>query len=217
MRLFLVRHGQTPANVIQSIDTTIPGPGLTEAGMRQANALPTEFDGVPIDAMWVSTMVRTSLTAAPLATDRMLAPAVMDGLREVGAGALERRNDDDAHTQYRDVVSAWLRGNLDAAMPEGRNGHDFLGRYDAAVDAIVATGHETAVVVSHGTAIRYWSGLRVAGLDPEFIDTNFLPNTGVVEIEGTTGDWRLVSWLGRSGAWAGDPDESVDASGAVAP
>ena len=34
MRLLLIRHGQTPSNVLGLLDTAVPGPGLTDLGDR---------------------------------------------------------------------------------------------------------------------------------------------------------------------------------------
>ncbi|MFI5427738.1 histidine phosphatase family protein [Aeromicrobium sp. UC242_57] len=39
MRLILIRHGQTPANVDGVLESTVPGPGLTELGLEQAAEL----------------------------------------------------------------------------------------------------------------------------------------------------------------------------------
>lgn len=204
MRLFLVRHGETPANLVQSLDTDAPGPELTAKGLGQAAALPGVFADVPIDAMWATTLVRTQLTATPLARDRALRFEVLDELREVEAGVLERRTDAEAHAAYHDAVDAWLHGDLARAVPGGPSGYDFLARYDRGLAAVAASAAETAVVVSHGTAIRYWCGLRVDGVTPEFAATAYVPNTGVVELDGGPGAWRLVSWIARSGDSAGD-------------
>ena len=35
MRLILVRHGQSPSNIERLLDTTSPGPSLTELGLEQ--------------------------------------------------------------------------------------------------------------------------------------------------------------------------------------
>ena len=40
MRLLLIRHGQTPANVLGQLDTARPGPGFTPLGERQAAMTP---------------------------------------------------------------------------------------------------------------------------------------------------------------------------------
>ena len=41
MRLTLVRHGQTPSNVLGLLDTAPPGPGLTDLGQLQAASVRT--------------------------------------------------------------------------------------------------------------------------------------------------------------------------------
>jgi release factor glutamine methyltransferase len=38
VRLLLIRHGQTPSNVLGLLDTAPPGPGLTDLGVEQAAA-----------------------------------------------------------------------------------------------------------------------------------------------------------------------------------
>lgn len=67
MRLLLIRHGQTPSNLKHLLDTAEPGPGLTSLGQKQAAALPDALASERIDALYASTLVRTQLTAAPLA------------------------------------------------------------------------------------------------------------------------------------------------------
>lgn len=67
MRLLLIRYGQTPSNVAGLLDTRIPGPGLTDLGRRQAEALPALLAEEGIGALLVSTMRRTHESAAPLA------------------------------------------------------------------------------------------------------------------------------------------------------
>ena len=45
MRLLLIRHGQTPSNVLGALDTLVPGPGLTPLGLEQAAAIPDALAG----------------------------------------------------------------------------------------------------------------------------------------------------------------------------
>jgi probable phosphoglycerate mutase len=67
VRLLLIRHGQTPHNVTGALDTAFPGAGLTALGEAQARALPTALSGETISAIYASPLVRTQLTATPLA------------------------------------------------------------------------------------------------------------------------------------------------------
>jgi broad specificity phosphatase PhoE len=195
MRLLLIRHGQTPANVLGRLDTAHPGPGLTELGVRQASEIPDALDAQPIDALFTSTLLRTQLTAAPLAQVRGLPLEVLGGLHEVEAGDLESRSDKEAVRIYLETVFAWGAGNLDVAMPGGPDGHDFFGRYNADLESIAGSGADVAAVVSHGAAIRVWVAAHAGNVPPLFAADNPLDNTGIVVVDGSFEDgWTLTRW-----------------------
>ncbi len=194
MRLTLIRHGQTPANVEGLLDTGAPGPGLTELGHSQAAALPPLLLDRAYDAVYVSKLVRTHLTAAPLAAARAIERVELPGVHEIEAGELERRGDPEAVRAYMGAAFAWGLGELDAAMPGGPNGHDFFGRFDADIER-VAREAARPVVFSHGAAIRVWVASRATNILPSFTAEHHLPNAGIVELEGSPAEgWRLLSW-----------------------
>lgn len=191
----LLRHGQTRYNVAGALDTARPGAGLTPLGHGQAQALPAAFDGQSISAIYASVLVRTQLTAAPVAEARGLAVGVEEGVEEIAAGDLELRSDQAAIATYLDVVSGWIHGDLDRAMPGGQTGREFVDRYDAAI-ATIAAAHadqNAVLVVSHGAAIRAWVGIRAGGVGS--VEDLWLANTGMVTLEGdlSTG-WNLAHW-----------------------
>lgn len=196
MRLFLIRHGQTPANVLGQLDTAHPGPGLTELGARQAAVIPDALRFESIDAIFASTLLRTQLTAHPLAVDRRLDVQVANGLHEIEAGSLEGRSNRASIRTYLETVFAWGAGNLDVRMPGASDGHAFFTRFDADI-ATAASGVETAAVFSHGAAIRVWTAARAHNVSPMFAGTNDLDNTGVVELTGSPQEgWTLIKWAG---------------------
>ena len=200
MRLLLIRHGQTPGNVLGQLDTAHPGPGLTELGERQAAALARSLANEQIDLLYASTLIRTQITAAPLAAERGLGVEVLAGLREIEAGSLEKLTDRESHLRYLGTVFSWAAGDLDRRMPAGPSGHDFFDRYDASIAQIAAAAESagsaaTVAVVSHGAAIRVWAGLRAANVEPGFAARHVLANTGIVAVEGDPdGGWRLIHW-----------------------
>ncbi|TXN31930.1 histidine phosphatase family protein [Lacisediminihabitans profunda] len=209
MRLLLIRHGQTPANVLGQLDTASPGPGLTELGARQAAVIPDAMRFESIDAIFASTLVRTQLTAEPLSLDRRLEVRVGRGLHEIEAGALEGRSDRESVRAYLETIFAWGTGNLDATMPGAADGHSFFQRFDADIE-IAAAEADTAAVFSHGAAIRVWTAARAHNVPPTFAGTNELGNTGVVELIGSPQDgWTLVSWAGLPVGGARLADESA--------
>ncbi|MHA7223922.1 histidine phosphatase family protein [Arthrobacter sp. RHLT1-20] len=201
MRLLLIRHGQTPGNVLGQLDTAHPGPGLTELGERQAAALARSLANEQIGFLYASTLIRTQITATPLATVRGLKIEVLEGLREIEAGALEKATDRESHLRYLGTVFGWAEGELDRRMPAGPSGHDFFERYDASIARIAAAaaagGAGTVAVVSHGAAIRVWAGLRAANREPGFAARHVLANTGIVALDGDPdAGWRLIHWDG---------------------
>lgn len=223
MRLILIRHGQTPSNVLGLLDTAPPGPGLTDLGFEQAAAIPQALAGERIDAMFASNLTRTQLTAAPLARARGLAVPVRDGIREVAAGDLEMRGDLDAVHAYLAVVGQWLDGRVDVRMPggAGESAVEVLGRFDSVVDeaATAVPVDGTAVLVSHGAAIRIWAAARSDNLPDNFGAVNNLRNTGVVILDGEPGSgWTAVSWTDAAigGPALDDPGESGPAGEAPA-
>ncbi|WP_180686884.1 histidine phosphatase family protein [Streptomyces gossypiisoli] len=200
MRLLLVRHGQTPSNVAYVLDTDVPGPGLTELGERQAAALPAALADEDIEAVYASTLVRTQLTAAPLAAARGLDVTVRDGIRELSAGELEMLpGDSERGEEYMRIVFSWAAGETDLRMPGGESGAEALARYDAVVAEAAGSGAGTVAMVSHGAAIRMWTAARADNVDVAFAAAHPLDNTGVVILEGSPTDgWKALTWAGAT-------------------
>lgn len=207
MRLLLIRHGQTPSNVLGVLDTAPPGPGLTDLGVAQAAALPATLAGERIDLIAASTQPRAQLTAAPLAADRGLDVLVRDGLCEVPAGELEMRGDEHAVRTYLTTVREWMSGNLDVPMPGGPSGHEVLARFDAVVTEVTAVVADragddaTVALFAHGAMLRTWATAR--GTDAQQrqdLLARFQPlhNTGMIVVNGSADGWRIHTWAGQA-------------------
>ncbi|ROP60908.1 histidine phosphatase family protein [Curtobacterium sp. ZW137] len=198
MRLLLIRHGQTPANVNGVLDAEVPGPGLTELGQQQAAALPAALADRGIERLFVSSMLRTHHTAAPLSAALDIDPVVLPGLREIEAGDLQGARDQTSVQRYLAACYAWASGEREARMPGAETGEDFFDRYDEAVRQIEDTGVAVAAAFSHGAAIRIWAATTAQNVPNDLGADRHLENTGVVELEGSSADgWRLVDWEGE--------------------
>lgn len=198
MRLLLMRHGQTHANVSGELDTAHPGVDLTDLGRAQAVAASRALADEPLDAIYVSSRVRTHQTAAPTAEDRGITPIQLDGLEEIQAGDFEMRKDHDAVAGYIGSVATWLEGDLTHRMPGAETGEEFLERFDAAVRRIVEAGHHAALVVSHGAALRTWVSTRMKPHPDAPPAHQPLHNTALIVLAGDfDAGWRLVSWQGH--------------------
>jgi broad specificity phosphatase PhoE len=203
MRLLLIRHGQTPANVAGLLDTAHPGPGLTALGVAQAAEIPDALRQEPVSAIYASTLVRTQLTAAPLAEDRGLDVGILPGIHEIEACDLEGAGDRASIRAYLETAFSWGLGRLETVMPGGADGRAFFARFDADIERMwqnqSAPGAPSGavVVVSHGAAIRVWVAGRATNVPPMFAGEHEIQNTGVVELEGSPElGWTLLSWQG---------------------
>ncbi|HUN32514.1 MAG TPA: histidine phosphatase family protein [Trebonia sp.] len=198
MRLLLVRHGQTHSNIAHALDTAYPGAELTDLGRRQAQLLAASLADETIHVVAASTLLRAQQTAAPAAEARGLPVMTLEGLCEIGAGDLEMNSDRDSIDTYRKVMTSWSTGELAVEMPGGTSGHEFLSRFDGALQSVedisqaLSGGAATALVVSHGSAIRTWVATRCAGVDAADMARTNLVNTGMFIIEGSSRSrWRL--------------------------
>lgn len=197
MRLLLIRHGQTPSNVLGALDTLVPGPGLTELGLEQAAAIPDALAHEEIGAVYASVQTRAQLTAAPLAARLDLSIIVREGIREIGAGDLEMRRDREAVELYHDVSFGWAAGDLDRRMPGAENGHEVFGRFASVVEELAGTGHDTVAAVAHGQVIRAWVAAMTDNVGVEYASHHNLHNTGVIVLEGEPdAGWTALTWMG---------------------
>jgi broad specificity phosphatase PhoE len=210
MRLILVRHGQTQSNIDHVIDTKAPGPGLTDLGRREAQALPVALRADRVDAIFASTLLRTQQTAEPLAAARGRVVTVRDGIREIEAGAFEGLTDRASVHDFVSTELAWVRGELERRMPGAQNGVETLGRFDEVVAEAYDADYSSVVFVSHGSIIRTWAGARADNVDVGFVRDNPLDNTGVVVLEGSPhGGWTVLTWMDRAIGGAGLDDEGA--------
>ena len=197
-RLYLVRHGETTANVLQQLDTALPGANLTDFGARQGVRFglenPLQAPAVLLNSVANRALQTAELIASVWETD----PTTVEGIHEVQVGDLEGRSDREAHEQFRDVVHRWHHGELDARPPGGESLEMIRARYlpvlhDLALTHLTGDDQHDLYVVSHGAAIRL-AAAHLAGVDPEFAMKNHLRNTDSVELEFTGDGWKLHRW-----------------------
>jgi broad specificity phosphatase PhoE len=197
MRLLLIRHGQTIDNVHGDIGTLVPGPPLTELGVDQAEAVVGALSNETIDAIYVSTMLRTQMTAAPLGVACGIDPEVIEGIQEITGGEIEGRSDKDAIKIYMGTIFSWWQ-DKSTRIPGGENGIEFDTRFTAAINAIAKEHDGTVVVFSHGAAIRTWASYTAQNITAEVSRDLALANTGVVILEGSPAEgWVVTEWEGK--------------------
>jgi broad specificity phosphatase PhoE len=193
--LTFIRHAESEANASGTINTEMPGPGLSPEGQGQAQQLAHAHHD--FDAIYASTMVRTQQTAAPLASEMGKQVEVLPGLQEINAGWYDGKPTSMAASTYLVAPSDWLNGDIQNSIPGSVSGKEFNDRFTAAVDKIYNSGHSKPVVFSHLYSIMYWTLLNTKNGKDSLATSHPLPNVGRVTITGNpmTG-WTLVDWDG---------------------
>lgn len=202
MKLVLVRHAQSTANVLKILNTRMPGPPLTELGEQQAEELAQRMRAEPVVAVYSSIATRAQQTAAPLAKLHELDVQVIEGVHEVSVGELEDRGDQEGIEAYIRVFLPWTLGELHGSMPGGESGAQVRDRFTSAVAQIRAKHEQehpdgTVVLVSHGGAMRLCAELLADNVPPSVAEAGLIPNTGAIELAARPdGGWHCLSWPG---------------------
>ncbi|KDE98915.1 hypothetical protein Y900_008115 [Mycolicibacterium aromaticivorans JS19b1 = JCM 16368] len=195
-----VRHGESYGNIAGAgIDTKVPGPQLTDLGEQQAEAIAQQLKDGGYDSIYVSDMIRTHQTAAPLATETGLTPIQEGGFREISAGIFEGSPIDSGlgRIGYFLIPVGWTLGLRSLPIPLGETGNGFESRVNGAIASVIANGDTKPVIFSHGATIMVWTMMNVDNPDVMLMLTHPLGNTAVVVVTGNPDDgWTLQSWDG---------------------
>ena len=151
-RLFLVRHGQTPANLKKIWHGTTDTP-LTELGHEQARRLGSYFANIAEPhVIYSSPLQRARHTAMAVATPHRLEVVIDTRLQEFGLGEWEGFAFEDISTSHDREGRLYTDPGF--APPGGESQTQVRDRMVAAIEEIL-TRHpgQNVVMVSHGVAI----------------------------------------------------------------
>ena len=217
MKLVLIRHGQTAANLSAALDTRLPGLPLTDLGQLQAQSLCERFSkevGDRLDALTVSAMTRTRQTTVPLCTRYGVKPKVSAQIREISAGDCEMSSSPVSIRIYVEACHAWMNADFAHRMPGAEDGYEFLARVvpiarDVMERAYRLGGDEgVGGIVAHGGLIRVLSAVLSEDIRLGVSPTQFMSNTGMAVFEanihefrqlriGEVANLKALSWDGR--------------------
>ncbi|MDF7680418.1 adenosylcobalamin/alpha-ribazole phosphatase [Enterobacteriaceae bacterium ESL0689] len=135
MRLWLVRHGETEANVAGLYCGHSPTP-LTAHGIRQAQTVGQCLQSVPFDYVFCSELARTQHTARLLLGDRPVACQIHPELNEIFFGDWEMRHYQDLQREDAANYAAWCADWQHATPPQGEGFQHFARRITTFADKL---------------------------------------------------------------------------------
>lgn len=196
--LTLIRHAESESNAAGIIDTSVPGPGLTDKGRVQAQEIANQLSRNHYDGVYASSMLRAQQTAAPLARELGRQVQVLPGLREISAAAGSATSPGPWWTR-RICWLRWPGFTVSGPRPSPARSTATSSTTSSAPRSADLRQQSDAnpVAFAHGASIMTWTLMNVKNPRDELLTDHPLPNLGKVVITGNpaTG-WKLVDWDG---------------------
>ena len=158
MTVILLRHGRSTANTALTLAGRTPGVGLDDTGHAQAQDLCRRLEGLPVEAVVRSPLMRCRQTVEPLAAQFGVEPEVEEDLVEVDYGTWTGRPLKDLTAEH--MWSVVQQHPSSAVFPEGESLAGMAGRSVTAIrghDRRLAerAGRDVLwVACSHGDVIK---------------------------------------------------------------
>ena len=166
--LYLIRHGEAHSNVESVIGGMNGDLGLTERGVRQAQALAERLRGGEItpDVLYASTLPRARQTAEYVAEALGMPITWDDDLHELRPGQADGLHVDEARERF-EGFKHFLHEAYMPVAPEGESWGSFQMRVSAALERLVTLHKDqTIMLVTHGGVIEV-SFLHFLELGPQ--------------------------------------------------
>ncbi|HHO8887573.1 adenosylcobalamin/alpha-ribazole phosphatase [Citrobacter youngae] len=149
MRLWLVRHGETEANVAGLYSGHAPTP-LTERGIVQAQSLSGLLRNVPFDNVLCSELERARHTTQLILAERDVPVCVMPELNEMFFGDWEMRHHRDLAREDAENYAVWCNDWQNATPTNGEGFQAFSQRVERFIAQLAEyKDSKNLLVVSH--------------------------------------------------------------------
>ena len=216
--LFLVRHGENPANLSKEFSHRRVDYPLNDKGRQQARQT-AEFLRArqPIGAIFSSPLLRAAETAALIGAPFGLEPVIIEEFREINVGELEGQPPTrELWDQHDNVLRAWISGQRETRFPDGEDHHGLCERMLSGLRQVIqANPHSPSVIVGHGGI--FTATLMTFCQDLDFPSVLRAPNHNCsisevsLELDGDRPVGRLVRWA-EYGHLSGEAAQLVNAT-----
>ena len=119
--LYLLRHGESTANLNDIFASHRVDAALAESGIRQARRWAGELKRFPISGIYSSPLLRAKQTAEIACQPLNVEPVFTDALAEIDVGDLEGQPHTDPRNMaaFRRVLSLWANGSYGEGFSGG--------------------------------------------------------------------------------------------------
>lgn len=198
--IYLVRHGENPANLTSEFSYKLVDYSLTPKGVLQAQQTAEFFKDKQIDEVYASPLKRARETATYIAEPLGLPVHIMEEFREVNVGSLEGRPPTAENWRMHNlIVQDWFEGRLTSKFPDGEDYIMLLQRMRTGLREVTQNKNgERIVIVGHGGIFTRTMKDICPALDINEITHAPNYNCSITTIELTTDqdkvEGKLLSW-----------------------
>jgi broad specificity phosphatase PhoE len=215
--LYLVRHGETAANVEGLWQGRQGDDPLNERGRAQSLAAAEALAGSGAVAVYASDLQRARETAGIIAERLSLPVQTHPGLREYGFGELEGATTSEGLAQWRALVEQW-RTDPSAKPRGGESAAEFTQRVGAALHEIIGQQpSERVIVVAHGGSLSVglavvigkpgnWRDYQMTNCGISIVQLGADPRLLVFDETSHLEDIGTTAWRGPEGKREGPPE-----------
>lgn len=152
MKLYLVRHAETSANV-RGLYCGVSDLSLTEMGIEQALSLAKLFADCHFDQLIYSGLVRTQQTAKVIIGQRQIEQQAIAAFDEINFGDWELRHYSEIAKNDRENYRRWCDDWINVAPPKGEKFSQFKQRVLLAFGELLQghQGQDLLLVLHQGT------------------------------------------------------------------
>ena len=200
--LFLIRHGQSVANVTPVVGGMRGDAGLTDLGRQQAGLLEDRLrsEQFRADVLYTSTLPRALETSEFVARALDLPAVGDDGLQELRPGEADGLSHAEWRARYPSAPEGSIPDPFELFSPGGESWATFLARAGAALSRLVSRHEDERVVaVTHGGVVEA-SFYLALGLGATSVRTTFATSNASLthwqHQQSPSGHraWRLVAF-----------------------
>jgi broad specificity phosphatase PhoE len=136
--LYVVRHGENPANINREFSYKLIDYSLTPKGFQQAEATARFFAAHQIDAIYSSPLKRAFETAEAIARPLRLPISIVEEFRENNVGDLEAQPVSEENWALHDrIIADWYAGRHEVSFPGGESFLGLIRRINAGLTQVL--------------------------------------------------------------------------------
>ena len=151
-RLYLVRHGENPANLTKEFSYKLVDYPLTPKGVLQTQQTAEYFAHKNIHEIYTSPLLRAQQTAEIIGTRLKRKVVILENFREINVGRLEGQPPTaEIWACHNQILADWLDGKPETTFPGGEDYFTLWNRMRAGFEQVVQhKNNQNIIIVGHG-------------------------------------------------------------------